>query len=511
MTKQQILSLQGSTVQQHDAQRSENSSSKKTSPQFPTEPFSPKDYAKPFCNFMTGNPTAFHAVDHFSKQLERHGYNRLSERCVWTSNLERGGKYYCTRNGSSLIAFSIGSDYESGNGIGIVAGHIDALTLKLKPVSKLPAKAGFLQLAVAPYAGALNKTWWDRDLSIGGRVLLRDPETGIAISKLVKLDWPIAKIPTLAPHFGAASQGPFNKETQMVPIVAIHDSGVLQYPALANDDVEENVSIEPNAFVATQPAKLVKVIARELGISDLNSILNWELELFDSQPAQFCGLEKEFISAGRIDDKLCCFAAIEALLASPDDASSGIVKMVGMFDDEEIGSLLRQGARSNYMSSVIERIVEALGSSFGPNVLSQTVANSFLVSSDVVHAVNPNFLNVYLANHSPRLNVGVAVSADSNGHMATDSVSTALLQRIADRCGSTLQIFQIRNDSRSGGTIGPMTSAQIGLRAIDAGIPQLSMHSIRATTGSLDPGLGVKLFKGFFDYFEEVDKEFANI
>ena len=498
MTKQRSVQQQDARI---EVQWSENSSSKK---------MSPRDYAKPFCDFLTGNPTVFHAVDHFGKQLEHKGYKRLSERCVWTSDLERGGKYYCTRNGSSLIAFSIGSDYESGNGMGIIAGHIDALTLKLKPVSKLPGKAGFLQLAVAPYAGALNQTWWDRDLSIGGRVFFRDPETGIAVSKLVKLDWPIAKIPTLAPHFGAASQGPFNKETQMIPIVAIHDSGILQCPTLSNDDIEENVNIEPNAFVATQPAKLVRVIARELGISDLSSILNWELELFDSQPAQLCGLEKEFISAGRIDDKLCCFAAIEALLASPDDASSGIVKMVGMFDDEEIGSLLRQGARSNYMSSVIERITEALGSSYGPNVLSQTVANSFLVSSDVVHAVNPNFLNAYLANHSPRLNVGVAVSADPNGHMATDGVSTAILQRIAARCGSTLQIFQIRNDSRSGGTIGPMTSAQIGLRAIDAGIPQLSMHSIRATTGSLDPGLGVKLFKGFFDYFEEVDKEFVN-
>lgn len=181
-----------------------------------------------------------------------------------------------------------------------------------------------------------------------------------------------------------------------------------------------------------------------------------------------------------------------------------------MFDDEEIGSMLRQGARSNYMSSVMERITEAFAPSYGPNVLSQTVANSFLVSSDVCHSVNPNFLECYLENHSPRLNVGVAVSADSNGHMTTDSVSYSILQRVADLCGSTLQLFHLRNDARGGGTIGPMTSARIGFRAIDACIPQLSMHSIRATTGALDPGLGVKLFKGFFDNFEQVDKEFAN-
>lgn len=346
----------------------------------------------------------------------------------------------------------------------------------------------------------MNSTWWDRDLGVGGRVLVKNPKTGAIESKLVKLDYPIARIPTLAPHFGAAASGPFNKETQMVPIVGLESSAA-----------KHQINIPAGTFASTQPPRLVKAIAGELGITDYSEIYNWELELFDTQPAQTGGLDKEFIFAGRIDDKLCCYAAIEALIASPDSLSPGLVKMVGLFDDEEIGSLLRQGARSNYMSSVMERITETFSTSqipYGPNLLSQTVANSFFVSSDVCHAVNPNFLNAYLENHSPELNVGVAVSADPNGHMTTDSLSTAVFQRVADKCGSTLQLFQIRNDSRSGGTIGPMTSSRIGMRAIDAGIPQLSMHSIRATTGSLDPGLGVKIFKGFFDYFEEVDKEF---
>jgi len=258
--------------------------------------------------------------------------------------------------------------------------------------------------------------------------------------------------------------------------------------------------------------------------------MNWELELFDTQPAQLGGLDKEFIFAGRIDDKLCSFSAIEALLASTThssstassnvqandtpnrDNSSSIIKLVALFDDEEIGSNLRQGAHSNFLSSVVARISEAFAPSLahaGPNLLAQTYANSFLVSADVTHAVNPNFLGQYLENHAPRLNVGVAVTADPNGHMTTDAVSTALLQRVAEKCGATLQVFQIRNDSRSGGTVGPMLSAATGMRAVDAGLPQLSMHSIRATTGSLDPGLGVRLFKGFFDHFEEVDDEFV--
>ncbi|KAJ5647335.1 Vacuolar aspartyl aminopeptidase Lap4 [Penicillium lividum] len=474
-------------------------------PAVTTAPINPEDYSKPYIEFMSSNPTIFHAVDAFSKQLEQHGYKKLSERAVWTSDLKRGGKFYVTRNSSSLIAFNIGKEYESGNGVAVVAGHVDALTAKLKPVSKLPTKAGFQQLGVAPYAGALNMTWWDRDLGIGGRVLVKNPDTGKVETKLVKLDWPIARVPTLAPHFGTPANGPFNQETQMVPIIGVDNSDLFEKSST------ESIDIKAGTFAATQPEKLVKAISNEIGVTDYSSILEWELELFDIQPAQFGGLDKDLIFAGRIDDKLCCYAAQEALLASDEDKSPGIVKMVGMFDDEEIGSLLRQGAKSNFMGSVFERITEAFAKeAYGPNLLSQTVANSFLVSSDVIHAVNPNFLNVYLENHSPRLNVGVTISADSNGHMTTDSVSSGMLKEIASRCDSKLQVFQIRNDSRSGGTIGPMTSAQIGLRAIDCGIPQLSMHSIRATTGRHDPGLGVKLFKGVFDHFEEVDKQFAD-
>jgi aminopeptidase I len=266
---------------------------------------------------------------------------------------------------------------------------------------------------------------------------------------------------------------------------------------------------------------LITFWVRELTIAD-SSIVNWELELYDTQPAQLGGLDHEFIFAGRIDDRLCAFAAIEALVASSDtgylvdgqrggaDDASGIIKIVGLFDDEEIGSLLRQGARSNLLPSTIERVGESLSPErFGADLLARTYANSFLISADVTHAVNPNYLDQYLENHAPQLNTGVAIQADPNGHTTTDSVSTALLQAVADKCGSVLQLFQIRNDSRSGGTVGPTLSSAMGMRSVDAGLPQLSMHSIRATTGSKDPGLGVKLFKGFFDHFEEVDREFV--
>jgi aminopeptidase I len=309
--------------------------------------------------------------------------------------------------------------------------------------------------------------------------------------------------------------GSENKETQAVPIIGLDNLDI----NTASEEFKNLTLGGVDSFTATQPPKLVRAIAGELSITDYSSIVNWELELFDTQPAQTGGLDKEFIFGGRIDDKLCSWAAMEGLLASSSSTSQspssigggkedGIIKLAAVFDDEEIGSLLRQGARGNFLPSTIERVVESLSSSNSANIVSQTYANSFLISADVTHAVNPNFLGSYLENHAPRLNVGLVVCADSNGHMTTDSVSTALLTRVAEKSDSKLQVFMIRNDSRSGGTVGPMLSSAMGVRAIDAGIPQLSMHSIRATTGSLDPGLGAKIFKGFFDTFESVDKEF---
>jgi aminopeptidase I len=384
----------------------------------PESSFSPDAYTKPYLEFMTNNPTVFHAVDWAANRLKSAGYKCLPERDTWNTGIKPGGKYYTSRNGSAIIAFAVGKDYKPGNGVGIVASHIDVLTAKLKPIPTLQNKAGFVQLGIAPYAGGgVSPTWWDRDLGIGGRVLVKDPKTGKIETQLVKLDWPIARIPTLAPHFGAAAHGPFNPETQMVPIIGLDNSDI------SSSSTQVSRKIPAGTFAATQPERLVRAIAGKMDIEEYSSIVNWELELFDTQPAQLGGLDKEFIFAGRIDDRLCSWAAIEALLASSDDNSPGIIKMVGCFDDEEIGSFLRQGARSNFMSSVIERICEgisenargSLGSmvespSCGPNLLNQVLANSFLVSSDVCHAVNPNFLGAYLENHAPRLNVGIAVS-----------------------------------------------------------------------------------------------------
>ena len=228
----------------------------------------PSSYTEPFLTFLTENPTVFHAVSYFSKALTSHGYTQLSERCCWSTALEKGGKYFVERNGSSLVAFVVGEHYAPGNGAGIVAGHIDALTARLKPIPLLADTAGYVRLGVAPYAGGMNSTWWDRDLGIGGRVLVRDNTSGKIETRLVKLGWPIARIPTLAPHFGAASRGPFNLETQMVPIIGLSGDEGAETNGRAGEGARVRALGGEGAFTSTQPQRLVKAIAKELDIDD---------------------------------------------------------------------------------------------------------------------------------------------------------------------------------------------------------------------------------------------------
>ena len=225
-------------------------------------------YTQPFLSFISDNPTTFHAVQSVCKRLMSNGFTNLSERDSWKSKLSRGGKYCFTRNGSSVIAFVVGENYESGNGASVIASHIDALTTRVKPISTLSTKAGYVQLGIAPYAGALNNTWWDRDLGIGGRVLVKDGTTGKIETKLVKLGWPIARIPTLAPHFGAAADLSHpNKETEMVPIIGFDNVNDDDMPSDRKEDVKL-LGGGAGTFTTTQPQRLVRAIAGELNIQD---------------------------------------------------------------------------------------------------------------------------------------------------------------------------------------------------------------------------------------------------
>lgn len=453
------------------------------------------DYAYDFLEFINKNPTEFHATKYLCDLLEKHGFKFLSERDDWCKQLDihldaKQSKFYTVRNGSSLAAFTIGYNWKPVHGIGIVGAHIDALTVKLKPISIVPTSeenGDFLRLGVAPYSGTLSPQWWDRDLGLAGRLIVKD---GNKIkSVLVKMDHPIGRIPTLAPHFGAVADGPFNKETQMVPIIGLQD-----------DDVPPATEEEKTSpVVGMHDIRVLRAIAKQAGVP-LANILEVELQLYDFQSGVLGGLDKEFLIAGRLDDKLCVYTSLYGLLEAK--SANNEFNMVAYFDNEEIGSLTRQGARGGLIETVIDRVLWNDAKS-----KRRLLANSFFVSADNTHAVNPNFANEYLDLHKPKLNTGMTIKYNVNMANTTDAVSSALIREICRRSDNKVQYFHIRNDSRSGGTIGPAISAALGIRAIDVGIPQLAMHSIRATTGTRDVYLGVKFFRAFFELYGDVDNE----
>jgi len=262
MTRQ--IPLRSSTLPQHPPAPSPPPHH--AAPLSPTT-IDPASYTSPFLSFISENPTVYHAVSHFSSRLTSHGFTKLSERDLWTDKLSPGGKYFLTRNGSALIAFTIGSSYVPGNGAAIIAAHIDALTCKLKPMSTKPTKEGYMQLGIAQYGGALNQTWIDRDLGIGGRVLVKDEESGKIETRLVKLGWPIARVPSLAPHFGIPAEGQANRETRMVPIVGLEGSGGSGSGGSGLEGKDSVIGgVGAGTFASTQPERLVRAIAGEMGI-----------------------------------------------------------------------------------------------------------------------------------------------------------------------------------------------------------------------------------------------------
>lgn len=464
-------------------------------------------YANEYIEFTYANPTIFHVVDYFAEKLNNEGFKYLPEKKSWESL--KPGKYYTIRHGAALGAFIVGKNWSAERGVGVIGSHIDSLTVPLKPNSTKEKIDGYELLGVAPYAGTLNDLWLDRDLGIGGSILVRDSATKRVNQQLVdSTPHPIARIPTLAPHFGAASARPYNKETQAVPVIGYSGS----------DDEEKEATDEEKSspLYGRHPLKLLRYIASLAGV-EVSEILQWDLQLYDVQKGTRGGLNKEFIFSPRIDDRICSFAALHSLLESNHDAlvESDSFSLVALFNHEEIGSGSATGAKGGITDLIISRVLAS--QYFNPDdshtqeQLELVYANSIILSADVNHLLNPNFTSEYLEHHKPVPNKGITIAVDPNGHFATDAPGLALAEELARINNDSLQYFQVRNDSRSGSSIGPLISLQTGARTIDLGISQLSMHSIRATVGFKDIGLSIKFFNGFFSNWRKTYDSYSTL
>lgn len=466
-----------------------------------------------FISYVNASPSPYHAVSATKAILLKAGFTEISERSGWDGVLQRGGKYFLTRNGSSIVAFGVGGKWQPGNGISIVGAHTDSPCLRVKPVSKKTSR-GYIQVGVETYGGGLWHTWFDRDLSVAGRIMVRDG-SGSFVSKLVNINKSILRIPTLAIHLnrGSADKFEFNKETQLLPIAGLAEKLLNKSGSkeAKEDEKTDSEQFEVFAPVTKRHEKsLIDLIAADASVKP-EDIEDFELVLYDTQPSAFGGLNDEFIFSPRHDNLNSSYATITALVKSIDSLESDeTIRIAALFDHEEIGSASAQGADSNLLLAILTRLAntEFEGANKPSSSSSfETFSKSFLVSADMAHAIHPNYESKHESLHAPAINAGPVIKINANQRYATNSVGIVLLKSVAEKAKVPLQLFVVRNDSTCGSTIGPILASKLGIRTIDIGNPQLSMHSIRETAGSDDVGYAVELLREFYESFGEVEKK----
>lgn len=472
------------------------------------------DVVSDLVNFLNASPTAFHAVDEAKKRLRNAGFNQLSEREFW--ELEAGNKYFFTRNHSTIVAFAVGKRFVAGNGFHIIGAHTDSPCLKLKPVTKV-VKGGILEVGVQLYGGGLWHTWFDRDLTVAGRVVVRGESAGsVSYSHhLVRIEEPIMRVPTLAIHLdrNVNTDGfKFNTETNLIPILATSLKAELNKVSLENGSVEGGKQTDgkkENDISGTSNKHhplLLQLLASKLGCQP-NEICDFELQVCDTQPSVIAGAAKEFVFSGRLDNLCMSFCSLKALIDSTASASSleeeTGVRMVALFDHEECGSDSAQGAGSPVMLNALTRVTN----SFSPDSkhLEKAIQRSFLVSADMAHALHPNYMEKHEANHQPKLHGGLVIKNNASQRYATNAITSFIFREIASKHNLPVQDFVVRNDMSCGSTIGPILASGVGIRTVDVGAPQLSMHSIREMCAVDDVKYSYEHFKAFFQEFTHLD------
>lgn len=431
-----------------------------------------KQAAEELVEFIAACPSMFHTAATACERLEAEGFTRLAEGEAW--QLEAGGSYYVERNGSSVIAFMVGASATAADAyhFQIAAAHSDSPTFKLKAIPELDGPGGARRLAVEAYGGMLDYTWFDRPLSLAGRVLVR---TGDGVeSRLIAPDRDLALIPSLAIHLDRDQNKAFspNRARDLFPLVSAGE-------------------LDEGAFE--------EYIAREAGV-DTADILGFDLFLVNCVPGRVWGVTDEFVSSAKLDDLMCAFTSLSAFLAAKNDAS---ISVWCCFDNEEVGSNTKQGAMSTFLPDVLTRVTSALGLS--AEDYRRARAKSMLVSCDNAHAVHPNRPDLYDGTNRCVMNGGIVVKEAANQHYCTDAFSRAVFAGICEKAGVPVQTFANRSDMAGGSTLGNLSNMQASMHAVDVGCAQLAMHSAYETAGARDVTLAQQALKAFYEADLRID------
>lgn len=403
-----------------------------------------QDFNEGLLGFLDASPTPFHATRNMSLMLENAGFVRLYETEKW--NLIKGNKYFVTRNDSSVIAFT----YPDTHDYTMVGCHTDSPNLKLKP-NPVIKEHGVVKFAVQPYGGLLLNPWFDRDLSLAGKVTYLDAK-GSVQGRLIDVEKSIAIIPSLAIHLDdkANKERTVNKQTDISPVLSTNE----------DFDFED--------FIKWQLEKEQ--------IRDVQTLYASELSLYATQKASFVGLRDDFIASARLDNLLSCYVGL-VTICSADNASP---MLLIASDHEEVGSASSAGAAGSFLENTLKRMVPDY------NEYMNMIRTSIMISADNAHAIHPNYPEKHDKGHSPYINKGVVIKVNANQRYASNIGTISKFMSVADKTGEAYQQFVTRSDMGCGSTIGPITATRLGIETLDVGLPTYAMHSIRELAGADD-------------------------
>ncbi|WP_291633698.1 M18 family aminopeptidase [Clostridium sp.] len=426
------------------------------------------EFAQNLIDYIYDSPTAFHAVARAKEDLCKEGFMEIKEAEKW--KLEKGGKYFVTKNDSALTAFVVGKGEIEENGFKIIGAHTDSPSFRIKPSPEMVVDDTYVRLNTEVYGGPILNTWMDRPLAIAGRVTLRSENILYPETRLVNVKRPIMIIPNLAIHMNRdINTGiELNKQKDTLPLLS-----------MVNEELEKN-------------NYLISAIASELSVEH-KQIIDFDLFLYEYDKGSIIGLNNEFISSSRLDDLAMVHAGIRALTrTSAVEATNVLV----CFDNEEVGSSTKQGADSNMLVDILERITISLDKN--REDFLRAISKSFVISADNAHAVHPNSPEKNDPTNKSYLNKGPVIKISASQSYTTDSNSDAVYELVCEKAGVPVQKFVNRSDARGGSTIGPISSTHLNIRSVDMGSPTLAMHSIRELGGVIDHTYVTRSFEEFY-------------
>jgi aspartyl aminopeptidase len=424
--------------------------------------------AQELIDFIHECPSTFHVVENMSLMLDQSGFQHVDLKDAW--NLKKGGKYYTSRNDSALFAFIIGTGEPETEGFRIISAHSDSPGFKIKPSPEMVVENQFIKLNTEVYGGPILMSWLDRPLSIAGRVSLKSDNPFWPDNRLVDFKRPVLIIPSLAIHLNrSVNEGvELNKQKDMLPLLGMNIDG------------------------QTSGQLLHQLIAEELGI-DIKDIVDFDLTLNEFQPGCIMGAQSEFISSPKLDNLAMSHAGLKALLTTK---PAKWTQMLCIFDNEEVGSVTKQGAGSPIFKNLFERILGHLNTT-GENY-HRTIYQSFMISADMAHSVHPNQTDKHDPVLHPVINGGPVIKIHANQKYTTDGDSGAVFEAICKKAEVPYQKFVNRSDLTGGSTLGNVSTGQLEIRSVDVGNPMLGMHSVRELGGVKDHGYMIKVFEAFY-------------